>query len=184
MGTRELSSATVPIRDLKKVARQKRNSGGLGEKAKEKIDINIPDVDEVEYHHYSNMTCMEPFKTLYFGYEGAAYPCCYKHVMWGDIEQQDARQIWQSELMQSLRKHVARQEYPTALCHGCIKTGLYPKANAARMYSIHYARWYEDKFKKPFYPDLLNKVRALPDSREIFDRLKQHPDQVGEKTKR
>ncbi|WP_456379913.1 SPASM domain-containing protein [Thiolapillus sp.] len=46
---------------------------------------------------------MEPFKTLYFGYEGAAYPCCYKHIMWGDIEKQQAHEIWQSDLMRSLR---------------------------------------------------------------------------------
>ncbi len=171
MGTRALSSTTVPIQALKSIAQEKRNSGGLGEKAKGKIDIEVPQVDEVVYHHYPNMTCMEPFKTLYFGYEGAAYPCCYKHIMWGDIEQQDAEQIWKSELMHSLRDHVARQEYPTDLCHGCIKTGLYPKANAARMYSIHYSRWFEDKFKQPFYPALIEKVKALPDSREIFEQF-------------
>ncbi len=168
MGTRPLSTQTVPIAELKNIAREKRDSGGLGEKAAGKIEIQVPDKDAVEYRHLETMVCMEPFKTLYFGYEGAAYPCCYKHIMWGDIEKQQAHEIWQSDLMHSLREHVARQEFPVDLCHGCIKTGLYPKANAARMYSLHYGRWYEDRFGQAFDEELLNKVRVLPDSREIF----------------
>jgi len=91
--------------------------------------------------------------------------------MWGDIETRQAHEIWQSDLMHSLRGHVARQEYPVDLCHGCIKAGLYPKGNAARMYSIHYARWYEDRFGTAFYPEFLEKVRVLPDSKEIFSAL-------------
>ncbi len=171
MGSRALSRQTIPIGQLKNIAREKREHGGLGEKAAGKIGIQIPHKDEVEYRHHGGMYCMEPFKTLYFGYEGAAYPCCYKHIMWGDIKTQQAHEIWQSDLMHSLRGHVVRQEYPVDLCHGCIKTGLYPKGNAARMYSIHYARWYEDRFGTTFYPKLLEKVRALPDSKEIFSAL-------------
>ncbi len=172
MGTRALSTQVVPIEELKHIAREKRESGGLGEKAAGKIGIQVPQPDEVEYHHLDRMVCMEPFKTLYFGYEGAAYPCCYKHIMWGDIEKQQAHEIWQSDLMQSLRSHVAQQEYPVDLCHGCIKTDLYPKGNAARMYGIQYARWYQGRFGNEFAPELLEKVRLLPDSREVFQTLR------------
>jgi hypothetical protein len=114
------------------------------------------------------MYCLEPFKTLYFSYEGSAHPCCYKGVTWGDIGKNPAHEIWQSDLMHSLRQHVARQEYPVDLCHGCIKTGLYPRANAARMYSNHYARWYEERFGQPFAPELIEAMKQLPDSRELF----------------
>ncbi|WP_457673773.1 radical SAM/SPASM domain-containing protein [Thiolapillus sp.] len=169
MGSQPLSTRAVPLSELKNIARQKREQGGLGEKAAGRIEVRVPDESEVEYRRHDGMYCLEPFKTLYFSYEGSAHPCCYKGVTWGDIRRQKADEIWQSGLMHSLREHVSRQEYPVDLCHGCMKTGLYPKANAARMYSIHYSRWFEDRFARPFAPALIERMRALPDSREIFE---------------
>ncbi|WP_456447112.1 radical SAM/SPASM domain-containing protein [Thiolapillus sp.] len=169
MGSRPLSTKSIPISELKNIAREKREQGALGEKAAGKIEVRVPEKDEVEYRHHPRMFCLEPFKTLYFSYEGAAHPCCYHGVTFGDIGKQPAQRIWQSGLMPSLREHVARQEYPVDLCYGCIKTGLYPKANAARMYSLHYARWYEDRFGVPFDADLAERMKALPDSEQIFE---------------
>ena len=171
MGTRPLSTTRVPISALKDIAREKRESGGLGEKAAGRIEVQVPDESEVEYHHHGGMYCLEPFKTLYFSYEGSAHPCCYKGVTFGDIGKQQAHEIWRSDLMHSLRDHLTRQEYPVDLCHGCIKTGLYPKANAARMYSMQYARWHEDRFGKGFDPALTERIKRLPDSRQVFEEM-------------
>jgi len=131
----------------------------------------VPQEHEVEYRHHQCMYCLEPFKTLYFGFEGSAHPCCYKGVTFGDIKKQQAHEIWQSGLMHSLRDHISWQAYPVDLCHGCIKTGLYPKANAARMYSIHYSRWYADRFGQRFDTKLIERMKALPDSREVFEEM-------------
>ncbi len=168
MGSRPLSTQSIPIPELKNIARKKREQGNLGEKAAGKIEVQVPKKDEVEYRHHPQMFCLEPFKTLYFSYEGSAHPCCYKGVTFGDIGKAPAQDIWQSELMHSLREHVARQEYPMDLCHGCIKTGLYPKANAARMYSLHYARWYADRFGSAFDTELIENMKRLPNSQELF----------------
>ncbi|WP_041067426.1 radical SAM protein [Thiolapillus brandeum] len=171
MGSRPLSRQTIPIGELKNLAREKRDRDGLGEKAAGKIEVQVPQVDEVNYRQHDGMYCLEPFKTLYFSYEGSAHPCCYKGVTWGDIGKNPAHEIWQSDLMHSLRQHVARQEYPVDLCHGCIRTGLYPRANAARMYSNHYARWYEERFGQPFAPELIQAMKQLPDSQELFQEM-------------
>ncbi|WP_294043528.1 hypothetical protein, partial [Thiolapillus sp.] len=40
---------------------------------------------DVEYLTNKSIYCLEPYKTLYLSYEGAAYPCCFKksQSMWG-----------------------------------------------------------------------------------------------------
>lgn len=173
-GKEELSTQVIPITQLREAARKKRETeGGLGEKAASKMEIQVPDKEDVGYTQHEKVYCMEPFKTLYFNYEGAAYPCCFKSdkSVWGDLKQASAVEIWQSGLMQSMRSNVIDQKYPTTLCQWCIKAGTYPKNHGIRMRMKQYSEWYADRYKYPFFPNLQKRVGALPDNEEIFEQL-------------
>ena len=164
---------------MKEAARRKRETeGGLGKKAESKRQIQVPDPGEVEYSQYEKVYCMEPFKTLYFNYEGAAYPCCFKSdkSVWGDLNEASALEIWQSGLMQSMRRNVIDQKYPTTLCEWCIKAETYPKNHGVRMRTMRYAEWFADRYKYPFFPDLQQRVRTLPDNEIVFERLRNRAD--------
>lgn len=165
----------VPITELKAVADRKRHQkGALGKKAEEKIGVQIPSPEKVEYIEGSNIYCTEPFKTLYLSYEGAAYPCCFKNIksMWGDLNHHTAAQIWQSKLMESLRSNVMNQHYPIKLCGNCMKTHAYPKRNPARMHAVHYNHWLDDKYGRNLSRDLMQRVEAMPEWNDaLFEKL-------------
>ena len=178
----------MPITQLKKISNRKRKQkGAYGEKAREKVVVNVQQKEDVEYLTNKSIYCLEPYKTLYLSYEGAAYPCCFKksQSMWGDLNNNDAMQIWHSELMASLRDHVRKQSYPVSLCSNCMKTHAYPKRNSARSHALHYARWLEDKYALPkeegkeeplitFDVELTEKIKAMPDwNQELFNILNQ-----------
>ncbi|WP_457670754.1 radical SAM/SPASM domain-containing protein [Thiolapillus sp.] len=188
LGTKEYEASTtppvyhsaeklsVPISTLKEIASIKRGGKeGLGEKTKKKHDIKVPRKEQIKYRYNKNIFCTEPFKTLYVSYEGSVYPCCFNtpsKLAWGDINKNCTTEIWQSDLMASVREHVINQQYPELLCNNCMETLVYPKRNPARTHAIHYFRWYEEKYGTPFSPKLLQKVQATPEWNEpLFEQL-------------
>ncbi len=64
----------MPITQLKKISNRKRKQkGAYGEKAREKVVVNVQQKEDVEYLTNKSIYCLEPYKTLYLSYEGAAY---------------------------------------------------------------------------------------------------------------
>ena len=63
----------------KKISNRKRKQkGAYGEKARElSVVVNVQQKEDVEYLTNKSIYCLEPYKTLYLSYEGAAYPCCF-----------------------------------------------------------------------------------------------------------
>ncbi|WP_456380190.1 hypothetical protein [Thiolapillus sp.] len=39
------------------------------------------------------------------------------------------------------------------------------------MYSIHYGRWFEDRFGESFDVELVKRMQSLPDSRDLFNEM-------------
>ena len=175
----ERTENTVPITQLKEIAdRKRKKKGAYGKMVREKMVVKVQEKDKVEYTEDPSIYCIEPFKTLYLSYEGAAYPCCFKKEksIWGDLNIDNAMEIWNSDLMQSFRNHAREQQYPYDLCNNCMKTHAYPKRNPARMHALHYSRWLNDKYNTSFDQQLMQRIREMPEwNQDLFINQKQSP---------
>lgn len=93
--------------------------------------------------------CLEPFKTLYVGRNGAAKACCFasdRSWFLGDVTAAPVESVWDGAGFRAVREAVLAGHYPRSACAGCLKAGLAPTAASSIELVETYLHWHAARF--------------------------------------
>ncbi|MDD5652589.1 MAG: radical SAM protein [Candidatus Omnitrophica bacterium] len=68
--------------------------------------------------------CLEPWKTFFVRFNGTVAPCCITGRVLGDLNSQDAEQVWNGEMFEKFRSKMKQEDKP----YECQRCHLFPGA--------------------------------------------------------
>jgi MoaA/NifB/PqqE/SkfB family radical SAM enzyme len=118
------------------------------EDARSRLDVRRPPGAEgaPAFH------CMEPYKTLYVTRNGPAKPCCFASPaagFLGDVEADDAVDVWRGAGFATVREAIAVGEYPMKNCGTCLRNKSGPRGHFAAQLINRYLDWQARAFASP-----------------------------------
>ena len=133
----------------------------------------------LEFDDFSNKIgdfyCLEPFKTLYVRKDGKTKPCCFGNnngPVFGDLNINDASEIWSGTRANALREGIIHQHYSKALCADCISHRFGPSDHNVLDKLHTFSNWYSKSFYSPEITAHIEAHKTLGCNKEIALRAK------------
>lgn len=169
-GRAAMSTEFVPLSELAERAR-KRQTEHQPEPAGEKKKSVYLDAESMERVAAEGIPCLEPFKTFYVAYSGDVYPCCFKSstTALGSIRNEPGISVWRNRNYTTVREEIAGlNQYPSAVCGGCLKAQTYPQGHATGHRVATYHEWCAEVFGGGLSGDLIARTKALRPNKDIL----------------
>lgn len=162
----------VPVNEIKGIAlsaakrQEKKDALNKERTKKERAQFEINDQN---FFTFNGSPCLEPFKTLHASFDGRVRTCCFTGSKdWiGHLDQNTAEEIWHGSVYEKIREQAVRRSYQSKMCRVCLQKSSYPKNHNFLAAFNGYSKWYQAIYAEPFFPDLRERVRAVPSGEEI-----------------